>query len=172
MKKERMDRDREQRKCQSNLRIISSGFILLAFWDILKTVAGMVFTDSMGIAEIPPEDRIAVLIMAIIMVGIFVAIDLKIRFFIARRARAEARGERPGFMYIVWIAIICLLSALAAAGSVYELVNGIEDPNKIADTAAYLFMDVTMTIISAEFIYSAIRLRRIKKEKEVTENAA
>ena len=146
------------------LAVVGLGVIIFGIWSVIKTV---LFTalDQDGIRSAPLEggwERIAFWII----IGLVLAIDLGLRFYVGRSAISESRGRKKSGLYIA----LALMMAIISFG---VLVGGFIVSKRMEDVGASvvsIIVEMTSSILLVEMAVSAIKVRRINKELKEQES--
>ena len=156
-----------QRKYSNRLKMAGRAIIIFGLWSSLQVLI-LYFLNQESILtlvyEALKEEGVEnsllypiIIIVAIILVGIPFLINL----YMGLSAMGEAKGKKKIPVYLV----ICVLSFIFSFVSIF--MSDFSDYLELA--IASLIVDVTFCIACIDVVYSAIRLRRCKKQakKEV-----
>lgn len=156
-----------QRKYSNRLKMAGRAIIIFGLWSSLQVLI-LYFLNQESILtlvyEALKEEGVEnsllypiIIIVAIILVGIPFLINL----YMGLSAMGEAKGKKKTPVYLV----ICVLSFIFSFVSIF--MSDFSDYLELA--IASLIVDITFCIACIDVVYSAIRLRRCKKQanKEV-----
>ena len=151
------------RKNQDTLKIVGMGVMAFGAWSIAKTILyTMLRWNSImgGMVDQELSAKTAGIIFVIMLVLILAA-EIAIRLYIGRSAVAEGNGEKrcPGYIVtavlISFLGLIMTVSAIVIAGSRTELS---------IDVLVSLFVETTSTVATLEMCWSAIRVRKLRRQ--------
>ena len=156
-----------QRKYSNRLKMAGRAIIIFGLWSSLQVLI-LYFLNQESILtlvyEALKEEGVEnsllypiIIIVAIILVGIPFLINL----YMGLSAMGEAKGKKKTPVYLV----ICVLSFIFSFVSIF--MSDFSDYLELV--IATLIVDITFCIACIDVVYSAIRLRRCKKQakKEV-----
>lgn len=167
----KMDVEREIRRYQDRLLLAGRGMMLFCVWEIVKTVAfGIVrFLGYFRSVEDGFSRETVLLAFAVVLLLLvaIVAFDAVIRYYIAKSCRREALEEKKGTFYLVLVCLLMLVSILAIVLYVFALVT--QQFGDLLQFIASVLVEVASLSICFGVIYSAIRLRLMRRRKKRTE---
>ena len=155
----------ELRKHQDMLIIIGTGVIAFGVWSVIKTVLYYALSrDEM--LRILKEQGLEQGYEAgvYVLIALALAFILGLRIYIGLSARAEGVGKRRGNGYVVLAAIMTLVNfggfVLSVAGA-FELELTLDN---IVDLSVTFVVELTSIATMAELVYSALRVRNLRKQ--------
>ena len=158
--------EKELRRKQVTLVTLGTGVILFGVWSVVKSLLYFrtnLFADLDTQAE--PE-LLPYMLATVVIVALFVLADLGIRLKIGRRARAEGMGRRQKNGYLILAALIVLVNITGDLLGVYYIVkNGVPEQSG-PDYIVSVLVDLSSTILLAELIITALRVRKLRAMSE------
>ena len=143
------------RRYRDTLIIVGTGILVLGVWSIAKFLLQIsLFKDYLaqfGISEI-----------AICILLVLYVIDIVIRAYIYKCARAESRGIQKGSLFLFFAGLVAFSHLVSIAESIALLV--VNDSTSILETIATVIVDFTCFCMTVEFIMSAFRLRELERQ--------
>ena len=156
--------EKELRRRRISLMTLGSGVIAFGVWSLLKTFLYLwVDPIPMDFEDIPPEFRHIAVIIGYVLVGIFMAIDLSLRLYLGRSARAAGRGTKKSCAYIVVAVLLLASSAVSLILILFSKDGGRTSNQSVMDYYVSLFVEFTSMSILAELVYTAIRVKKLEK---------
>ena len=159
--------EKELRRKQVTLVTLGTGVILFGVWSVVKSLLYFrtgLFADLD--AQIEPELLPYIKLVTVVIVALFVLADLGIRLKIGRRARAEGMGRRQKNGYLILAALIVLVNITGDLLGVYYIVkNGVPEQSG-PDYIVSVLVDLSSTILLAELIITALRVRKLRAMSE------
>ena len=145
------------RKNQDTLKIVGLGVMVFGVWSIVKTILYTTAQWSSITEEIVvPEANVYLFMIAVTMV-----VEIAVRLYIGRSAIAEGKGERrrPGYVVVAFlitaIGLTLTVTAFVVPGIRMEL-----NPELLAS----LFVEITSAVVTFEMCWSAIRVRKLRRQ--------
>lgn len=176
-----MDDDfQELRKRKDNLLVSGFAVLIAGIWDVVKFAMAIIMNpkmllDAVQYSGIDKADEELGEVMIVIVFGLIVLVDVLIRSYITRSARAEARGKRKGWLYLIVAAVMVL--ALSSSlyndlynGFIHVLVDGDVQtglPKSWDSVAASGLMDLISIVALVDIIVSSFIVKRIDKKDNV-----
>jgi hypothetical protein len=164
--------DAELRRNQ-NLMIQSGiGVLVFGIWGIIRTLMLYAFSpdERKGLLDVDNMNTTLEIILVIVMFVVFFSFDMLLRFYICRRAIAEARGWYRGNKYLVltgMLAIVSILSIVLYVTSIVVAFMSGMDERAIANVVSVLVEFTSLEILTG-LIKSARRMRKLRRELEST----
>ena len=156
--------EKELRRRRISLMTLGSGVIAFGVWSILKTFLYFwVDTFSIDYGQIPPEYWHLADIIAYVLVGGFMAVDLALRLYLGRSAQAAGRGTKRSCAYIVVAVLLLASSAVSLLLILFSKDGGRTSNQSVMDYYVSLFVEFTSMSILAELVYTAIRVKKLEK---------
>ena len=157
---------KELRRKQVTLVTLGTGVILFGVWSVVKSLLYFrtnLFADLDTQAE--PE-LLPYMLATVVIVALFVLADLGIRLKIGRRARAEGMGRRQKNGYLILAALIVLVNITGDLLGVYFIVkHGVPEQSGL-DYVVSVLVDLSSTVLLAELIITALRVRKLRAMSE------
>lgn len=156
-----------QRKYSNRLKMAGRAIIIFGLWSSLQVLI-LFFLNQESLLTLIYEalkeegvDNSALYTILIIVAILVLGIPFLINLYMGLSAMSEAKGKKKTPVYLV----ICVLSFIVSFVSIF--MSDLSDYLELA--IASLVVDVTFCIACIDVVYSAIRLRRCKKQakKEV-----
>ena len=158
--------EKELRRKQVTLVTLGTGVILFGVWSVVKSLLYYrtnLFADLD--TQVEPE-LLPYMLATVVIVALFVLADLGIRLKIGRRARAEGMGRRQKNGYLILAALIVLVNITGDLLGVYYIVkNGVPEQSG-PDYVVSVLVDLSSTILLAELIITALRVRKLRAMSE------
>lgn len=160
----------EIRRFQNLLKVTSNGILVLGLWGILK---GMLtsMSEEGSLFRVDGMGAVSGVIAGIVGYAVMIGIDLFFRYRVWRGARNEAEGRKKKGIYLIFAVIMLSIGILTWLGMVYLATK---DMGGGARLIASLIVETTSIIITFELIYSAIKIRILRKKllnEETGENS-
>lgn len=158
------------RRIRNVLSTAGFGVIAFGIWSIIRVVLRVAFSrqaqpdidpnelDSM-ISQ-PGDDVKTFLLVLLILVIVFSAIEIALRLFVGLSARSEGRGKKKSIAYVIVAGILIPYYVISVIYNFmsFDYVNG------IVDNIISMIMDITSTIALIEVFVAAIRIRVMRKK--------
>ena len=158
--------EKELRRKQVTLVTLGTGVILFGVWSVVKSLLYFrtnLFADLD--TQVEPE-LLPYMLATVVIVALSVLADLGIRLKIGRRARAEGMGRRQKNGYLILAALIVLVNITGDLLGVYYIVkNGVPEQSG-PDYIVSVLVDLSSTILLAELIITALRVRKLRAMSE------
>jgi len=157
---------------------MGAGVMLFGAWSGIKALILCLFQQDRllrMLGEEAAENPKLYLLATYIALAIFFAVDLLLRVYVGRAARAEGFGRRKrGYGYIIAAALLALGSFLSMAGSVAFLQDASQYYDSWLDVAVSFAVDATSAVVLAEVAIAGIRVKKLTRggEKEDAGHAA
>ena len=151
------------RKNQDTLKIVGLGVMVFGVWSIVKTI---LYTTAQwnSITEeitVPEANATLAKMVYLFMIAVTMAVEIAVRLYIGRSAIAEGKGERKGPGYIVVAFLITLIGLALTASAI--VIPGIHIELNL-DLLASLFVEITSAVITFEMCWSAVRVRKLRRQ--------
>ena len=148
------------KRCESNLVISGTWFIVFGLWSILKLLITMAYRDD-GIREMVGEielDTFLEKVIVVVIVMVFALLILMVHAYIGMKAISYGKGKRKNkfFLFVSgFIAFFTLIGIPSYFSDWHEghIISMIDD-TKIAA----VLVDIALLYILLDMIISAIRL--------------
>ena len=145
--------------------LVISGMAVIAFgvWSIVKTI---LYTTAQwnSITEeitVPEANETLAKMVYLFMIAVTMAVEIAVRLYIGRSAIAEGKGERrrPGYIAVAFLIAFLGLALTASA----IVIPGIHIELNL-DLLASLFVEITSAVITFEMCWSAVRVRKLRRQ--------
>ena len=151
------------RKNQDTLKIVGLGVMVFGVWSIVKTILYTTAQWSSITEEIVVPEANATLakMVYLFMIAVTMVVEIAVRLYIGRSAIAEGRGERrrPGYIAVAFLIAFLGLALTASA----IVMPGIHIELNL-DLLASLFVEITSAVITFEMCWSAVRVRKLRRQ--------
>ena len=158
--------EKKLRRSQVTLVTLGTGVILFGVWSVVKSLLYFrtnLFADLD--TQVEPE-LLPYMLATVVIVALFVLADLGIRLKIGRRARAEGMGRRQKNGYLILAALIVLVNITGDLLGVYYIAkNGVPEQSGL-DYVVSVLVDLSSTVLLAELIITALRVRKLRAMSE------
>lgn len=145
------------RRYQNLLTISGLGVIAFGAWSVLKTILLLFFRKDY-LERIPDDNLFRVILF--VMIGGILLFDFAIRLFVGLSARAEGKGKKKGYAYIV-IAILMALFSLASLVMIFFDTSYTSIPELIVS----VIVEATSLIVIIELLVGAFTVKKLQKER-------
>ena len=162
--------DVKMRRTKDILLSSGTGVILFAVWGIVRTILNFTLVNKnnnedlaevyAGLGEGQNADMIFA-ISASLAVALLAA-EVGLRLFVGLSARAESKGKKKGWAYVV---IACIMIPIYIAGIVISIVNIVTVHTGVIDLIVTVIVEVTSLFAFIELVVSATRLKKMKKHQ-------
>ena len=151
------------RKNQDTLKIVGLGVMAFGAWSIVKSILYTTAQWSSIKEEIvvPEANETIAKMVYIFMIAVTMVVEIAVRLYIGRSAIAEGRGERrrPGYVVVAF-----LITAIGLTLTVTAIVvPGIRIELNL-EALMSLFVEITSAVITLEMCWSAIRVRKLRRQ--------
>lgn len=142
----------QERRYRNTQSVVGTGILVLGVWSLIRFVLQFgLIEEVLASYGFPPSLVWVVLGLA--------CVDIAMRAYICSCARAVGRGEHKGVLYLVLAFLIALPHVISAVSGLALCLSGMAP---ILETATTAVVDCTCFCMTADFIVSAIRLRRLQ----------
>ena len=158
-KGEYMDMESKIRRLEDNLITIGTGVVLFAVWAVVKYILTLYSEGLQQAVATYQEEGTALYVISYV----FMMFDFLLRCFIGFSARAEGIGEKKGNAYIILACVLFLVYFLSVLIEAFFIIFF---PNDILYLLITIFIDATSVFFTADLIFSAVSVRKLRKQKE------
>ncbi|MBO5555998.1 MAG: hypothetical protein J5927_02330 [Oscillospiraceae bacterium] len=158
--------EKELRRCQSNLRILGDSVIVLTLWEFVKAMLLLLLAPaaqtSAAAAKLPfplPSGKWLLVIGLLILA--LIPMDIGLRVFIWRSAKAEGSGKPKGKGYMI-AAFVLLGFQILGLGQIVVLAV---HRNLSSETITSLLVEITSAVIMGELAFTALKYKRLCRQK-------
>ena len=155
----------ELRRSRSTLRILGSGVIALSIWSVIRP---FLLSKVISLEEITTGltagQKAFVYILTGLIALVIILLGISLELYVGFSARSEGLGKKKGRGYVI---VAVLLSAAGffgtAVGLLQVLKSGFGEGGVLA-AAAPLLLQLTSSVICAELVFAAIRVKKLSRE--------
>ena len=166
------------KKLQDTMIIAGKGIIAFAFWNVLKNTLMLIINRKFYVMEMcqriiemdaveadhPHLGDIALFTIIILLV-VYLGVGVLIRCYIGLSAISEGRGKRHGIAYLILTAIFIISTISEIFGGTFGFFQSLNlDSYSTFMMIANGLLDITNVVILVEMIYSAVMLRKLRKQ--------
>ena len=151
------------RKNQNTLIVVGLGVIAFGVWSVIKSVLLTTLTGD-TLANIT-EQGTAVTVAFWIMLGIVLAIDLRLRLYVGLAAINEGRGRKKRKAYIVWAFLMAFMGALAVVIGLATIGSS----EAIGTTVVTVIVETTSCVLLVEMALAALKVKKLCRQLEEQE---
>jgi len=155
-------------KTAKELEISGEAMITYGVWSVIEAILVLFFGSQSfekEMNDIFPEtvtasERMTVMVITLVIVFLIIAGVFGFHYYIGRQAVREARNQKDGKLYLVGSGIMFLFCAVSFFMTLMH-----KDPElDLLDKSSTLLFSAAIVFISLDIIYSALRLKRFRKE--------
>ncbi|MBQ3429449.1 MAG: hypothetical protein IJH28_06710 [Mogibacterium sp.] len=160
------------RRSQNTLIVVGLGTILFSVWTVVKTLGSFFLLKDESIAVVKKiagengfvlSDQLVFYAVLAVMV-ICLIVFLAARTFVGMSAISEGRGSRRRNGYLVLASIMIILNTASLVTSFFSAKSQESISVFSNDTSlSALIIELTSLIMLVELVYSAIRIRNVRK---------
>ena len=151
------------RKNQDTLKIVGLGVMAFGAWSIVKSILYTTAQWSSIKEEIvvPEANETIAKMVYIFMIAVTMVVEIVVRLYIGRSAIAEGKGERrrPGYVVVAFLITAIGLTLTVTA----FVVPGIRMELNL-EALVSLFVEITSAVITLEMCWSAVRVRKLRRQ--------
>ena len=160
-------------KHRHTLAVVGMGAIAFGIWSLIKSILYFVLVEPLSNIINENLDSIidsnfealAALALSILIVGLFVLIDMLLRWKVGRKAMAVSRGERePGVGFFILSSILLLMDMAELIMGALSIAGIIPSDEDITDQISTLLVDFTSVVMLIEMLFAAIMIRKLVKK--------
>lgn len=157
----------ERIRAGNSLRILGTGVIVFGLWSVVKPALIAVAAPSLQQVDLPDEESLIFIAVAMAVTALIVLGDVFLRFYIGFSARGEGQGENRGWRYIVLASMILLCNVLLwIVLPILRICFHVDlEYSLTLDALASFLVELTSNVILAELIYNAVKLKRLNGRK-------
>lgn len=155
---------KELRRNRHTLAIVGTGVIVFGVWSVVKTILMLFLRVDDPLVDVADEipDGMLPYVIFYIMFSVILLAVIGLRLFIGLSARREASGKKEGWFYIV---LAFLLAILSASTTAYSFLHPGEDSGAFNDSSvAAVLVDLTSIFTYVELVYTAVRVKKLKRQ--------
>ena len=152
------------RKNQNTLIVVGLGVIAFGVWSVIKSVLLTAFNGE-SLAALS-EQGTAYVAAFWILLGISLALDLRLRFYVGLAAINEGRGRKKRKAYIVWAFLMAFMGALTVVAGLATI--GRYEP--IGTTVVTVIVEATSCVLLVEMALAALKVKKLCRQLEKQED--
>ena len=153
----------EIRRHQDNIIVSAMALLILCVWDFIKMLLEFLFNDDY-IKALAGDDYVdGINYFFIPVLIIFFLVFFAYKYYISRCAIREARGGRPGDLYLIML-VPLMVVAVSNIGARLGLFNLDAGDDVSQPLISYLLIEATSLAIDVQLIYSVITIRRLRRQ--------
>ena len=152
------DNDRIERRCRSSLVSSGTGAMIFGVWIVAKLAMYLLFDSQYlenAFSDVESDPLMMNFLIGFVFVIAFIAMLL--HFYIGIAARAEGKGKKKGYRYVV---ITIIMAACTGAGIITSVFSADYWVN-IEDAVMTLLIDSTTLFVFCDIAVASIRLKRM-----------
>ena len=165
-----MDDDVKARIRRYNRNIETSGIavIFYSIWAVIKFVVPILLGDEAlhEILGFDLETYEEVKDLLYVLIPVLFGITLIVYYYVGRSAIKFARGKKKRRFFAI-VALLLLVNTVTYFPAYYEEFSDFSNYGDIDTTVASLLVDITLTFILFDMIYSTFMVSRLKKAEAV-----
>lgn len=161
------------RKSQNTLIVVGMGTMLFSVWTVVKTLSSFLLLKDESVAVVKRtagESGAALsdkLVFYVVLAGMVIAMILFLaaRAFVGMSAISEGRGLRRRNGYLILASIMIILNTASFVTSFFSTKDSQEPLSVFSNNTSLsaLIIELTSLIMLVELVYSAIRIRGVRK---------
>lgn len=153
------------RRLQDTLTIAGSAVIAFSIWSLAKIGMFLTFANEDMLSWLLGLDKESLTIAVYVSLVVVALVDVSVRAYVGRSARAEGRGEKQGFFYLVVAAIVALANASSLVAIALSASFALSPLSMIIPIA----IEATATAALVLVVRSSVRLRRMSATSATAE---
>lgn len=155
------------RRNQIALVTLGTGTILFGVWSVIKTVLYLLAGPSLDSAlEGDPSLTPIIKFFIFLILSLLMLIDLSLRLFVGRAARAEGMGKKPKSAYLYLAGLLLAFSAVVDLYSLYSFFTGTLKNQSGLDYAVSMLVELNSLVLLAGLIVTGRRVRKLRGQTE------
>ncbi len=162
-----VDMETEFRRCRSDLSILGSGVIVFTAWVLPKPllIALLIPQADTDVTTVAAEEQCSMGMIFVFFFGLFLlfVLDVWLRFYIGKAARAEAAGKQRGNGYMVAAYVFFAFQAVSFVITVAQLFRSGLTEGSVLESAASLLVELSPAIIMGELAFTARKFKKLSK---------
>lgn len=152
------------RKNQNTLIVVGLGVIAFGVWSVIKSVLLTAFNGE-SLAALS-EQGTAYVAAFWILLGISLALDLRLRFYVGLAAINEGRGRKKRKAYIVWAFLMAFMGALTVVAGLATIGRY----EAIGTTVVTVIVETTSCVLLVEMALAALKVKKLCRQLEKQED--
>ena len=156
------------RKYNRNIEISGSAVILYSIWAVIKFIVPILLGDEAlhEVLGLEPEVYEELKEYFYFIIPVLFGITLIIYYYVGRSAIKFARGKKKRKIFAL-VAVLLLINTVTYFPAYYEEFKNFTDYADIDTVIASLLVDITLTFILFDMIYSTFMVNRLKKAEAI-----
>ena len=157
--------EKELRRLRISLMTLGSGVFAFGVWSILKSYLYL-WVNPVVFDDVEAQYQSAVMIVFYVMYTFFMLIDLLLRAYVGKGARAMGMGKRKGLLYMIVLSLMLAVSVLSCLFMVLGRGNARMENQSEMDYFVSAFVEFCSMGVLAELLYTVIRVKKLEKQAE------
>ena len=157
--------EKELRRLRVSLMTLGSGVFAFGVWSILKSYLYL-WVNPVVFDDVEAQYQSAVMIVFYVMYTFFMLIDLLLRAYVGKGARAMGMGKRKGLMYMIVLSLMLTVSVLSCLFMVLRHGDTRMQNQSELDFFVSAFVEFCSMGVLAELLYTVIRVKKLEKQAE------
>ena len=157
--------EKELRRLRISLMTLGSGVFAFGVWSILKSYLYL-WVNPVVFDDVEAQYRSAVMIVFYVMYTFFMLIDLLLRAYVGKGARAMGMGKRKGLAYMIVLSLMLTVSVLSCLFMVLRHGDMRMQNQSELDFFVSAFVEFCSMGVLAELLYTVIRVKKLEKQAE------
>ena len=157
--------EKELRRLRVSLMTLGSGVFAFGVWSILKSYLYL-WVNPVVFDDVEAQYRSAVMIVFYVMYTFFMLIDLLLRAYVGKGARAMGMGKRKGLLYMIVLSLMLTVSVLSCLFMLLRHGDTRMQNQSELDFFVSAFVEFCSMGVLAELLYTVIRVKKLEKQAE------
>lgn len=157
--------EKELRRLRISLMTLGSGVFAFGVWSILKSYLYL-WVNPVVFDDVEAQYQSAVMIVFYVMYTFFMLIDLLLRAYVGKGARAMGMGKRKGLTYMIVLSLMLTVSVLSCLFMVLRHGDTRMQNQSELDFFVSAFVEFCSMGVLAELLYTVIRVKKLEKQAE------
>ena len=157
--------EKELRRLRVSLMTLGSGVFAFGVWSILKSYLYL-WVNPVVFDDVEAQYQSAVMIVFYVMYTFFMLIDLLLRAYVGKGARAMGMGKKKGLTYMIVLSLMLAVSVLSCMLMVFGHENTRMENQSEMDYFVSAFVEFCNMGVLAELLYTVVRVRKLEKRTE------
>ena len=157
--------EKELRRLRISLMTLGSGVFAFGVWSILKSYLYL-WVNPVVFDDVEAQYQSAVMIVFYVMYTFFMLIDLLLRAYVGKGARAMGMGKRKGLLYMIVLSLMLTVSVLSCLFMVLRHGDTRMQNQSELDFFVSAFVEFCSMGVLAELLYTVIRVKKLEKQAE------
>ena len=157
--------EKELRRLRVSLMTLGSGVFAFGVWSILKSYLYL-WVNPVVFDDVEAQYQSAVMIVFYVMYTFFMLIDLLLRAYVGKGARAMGMGKRKGLLYMIVLSLMLTVSVLSCLFMLLRHGDTRMQNQSELDFFVSAFVEFCSMGVLAELLYTVIRVKKLEKQAE------